>query len=125
MTRTDLLTLADQHYPRGPEKIAALRGYIVRHEPIDVDGWYVRGPSATIIRINSSAPKVRQRFTLSHEIAHLFEGTQSSIGVEGSEVYNPWSLEEIRANALASELLLPTERIRLSFPDGIVDRAAV
>ena len=108
-----------------PEKIAIRYGIVVRKEPIDgnVSGFLVRHPkkSGTIIGINSSQPRNRQRFTLAHELGHYFlhsgQGYEE-VHVDPLKFLVRWrdadsskgvDLEEIEANVFAAELLMPLQ----------------
>ena len=98
------MRMATENFPAGPESIAAHLDIPVMKSPMSgADGWCVRG-SNTIIRINSSAPRMSQRFTLAHELAHLILGTAPDIA---TEPFRSDNAEERAADQLASELLIP------------------
>jgi len=100
------------------EKIAEKLGAILSFEPFegdqDISGVLYRKGGDVIIGVNSSHARVRQRFTIAHEIGHLllhdreifvdkvvkvnFRDKRSSLAVDR---------EEIAANAFAAELLMP------------------
>ncbi|HYH65481.1 MAG TPA: ImmA/IrrE family metallo-endopeptidase [Urbifossiella sp.] len=109
MDRLAALQLAAQHFPNGPETIAAQLGAEIRLRRINIDGWCLRRPGGgALITLKDDAPETRRRFTLAHEVAHLILGTQSDVvGRRGSDLYDPRSPEEKEANQLGSELLLP------------------
>src|SRR5438067_1395910 len=77
----DAKSLAGDCFPRGPEEIADAMGVAVEYCPLaGTDGWCIqRKGHAPKIRINKNAVKSRQRFTLSHELAHLLLGTDPEI----------------------------------------------
>ncbi|MCO6454547.1 MAG: ImmA/IrrE family metallo-endopeptidase [Pirellulaceae bacterium] len=76
---------------------------------VGVEGWCVRGVN-TIVRLNSSSSKSRQRFTLSHELAHLVLGTEPDIA---TEPFRSDRREERDADQLASEFLIPSAQLEV------------
>lgn len=74
----------------------------------DADGNY-------IIKVNRFEPKVRQRFTIAHEIAHfLLHRDRIQAGVVDSVLYRSKlsSRAEAEANRLAADIIMPKESIR-------------
>ena len=91
--------------------------------PVDgVDGLclYLKTPGVrSKIVINSARPKVRQRFTLAHEIGHVLipwhmGNIVDNLDADASGVSTDyWTLEQ-EANSFAAELLMP-----FSFVEGV------
>lgn len=90
----------------------------------------VNGGNSTIL-VNSSHAKVRQRFTIAHEIGHFLLAEKSGIFVD-KKIYfrdsrsQPASdPEEITANIFAAELLMPTPHLKRELgriiKNGIID----
>ena len=125
MTPAEAIQVAAEKFPRGPERLAELLGAEVRSEPLGVDGWCVRGPQRTIIRLRSGTPETRRRFTLAHEVAHLIYGTRSKIADRGFECYDPKSALEKQANALAARLLLPVPHAQAAITAPVIDPSMI
>ncbi len=126
MDRAEVLRIAQEAFPSGPERIADRLGAEVRYAAINVDGWCLVPPSGRprIIMLNQGSPRTRQRFTLAHEVAHLILGTQPEVVGRGDrDLNNPTSPEEKAANQLASELLLPLLNVQPLFPLPIDSRS--
>lgn len=103
------LRITAEHFPRGPEELASRLGIEVEASRlVGVEGWCIRGDT-TIIRVNSSSSKSRQRFTLSHELAHLVLGTEPDFAMEP---FQSDRVEEREADKLASEFLIPDEQLK-------------
>jgi Zn-dependent peptidase ImmA (M78 family) len=119
MDLSEALTIAADHFPKGPEAVAAQMGIEVRHAPLTgCAGWCIRNKAIAIVRINSLMPKTRQRFTLAHELAHLLLGSESEVRSD-TDYLGSDDAEERSANHVAAELLLPrghVERIITSPP---------
>jgi Zn-dependent peptidase ImmA (M78 family) len=99
------------------EDVAVRLGAKISYEPFEgkgeLSGMLIRDKALTVIGINSAHPKVRQRFSIAHEIGHLVmhkgdvfvdqtirfnrDGT-SSLAIDRSE---------IQANRFAAALLMP------------------
>ena len=107
--------------PVDVEKIAKNLG--IRVEFIDFDkdeisGLLVRKGKKTVLGVNRKHSENRQRFTIAHEIGHFLLHKTKPIFVDelalhfrtqiSGEGINP---EEIEANALAAELLMPRQFI--------------
>ena len=78
-------------------------------------------PSGFEIKVNRHESKERQRFTLAHEIAHfLLHKDKIQNGVEETVLYRAEGIsnqEEIEANKLAAELMMPSRMIKIKL-DG-------
>lgn len=104
ISRAAAIRICTQHFPAGPEQLAAHLKVAVAKSPLQgVEGWCVRGKN-TVIRVNASSSQFRQRFTLAHELAHLVLGTEPDIA---TEPFRSNSQEERDADQLASEFLIP------------------
>lgn len=109
---------AEQHFPDGPEELAAHLGIDVRESELDgCDGYCISLADNSIIRINSLQSGNRKRFTLAHELGHLILGIPSLIGETFAQMIASDSDEERRVNQLASELLMPTSFVKATLPD--------
>jgi Zn-dependent peptidase ImmA (M78 family) len=113
-------------YPVDVEKLAADFGVsVVRKDwPDNISGAIGKDDRGYFIIVNSNHPKVRQRFTLAHEIAH-YVLHRDQIGKEGikdtwmyrSKVSDP---DERAANKLAAEILMPVDLLgRASVENGL------
>lgn len=73
-------------------------------------------PSGYMIKINRHESKERQRFTLAHEIAHfLLHKDKIGSGIFENILYRADGIsneEEVEANRLAAEILMPRDLIR-------------
>ncbi|WP_435016260.1 ImmA/IrrE family metallo-endopeptidase [Tundrisphaera sp. TA3] len=104
------LFLANKHFPKGPEFISEMIGADLVFLPLgNSTGWCIRRGNKSIITINSNDAPVRQRFTLAHEIAHLILGITPDVNPLGPLSSRRNSEKAI--NSLASELLLPGNRL--------------
>ncbi len=89
------------------EKRAGLR-VVVTHLPDGVAGACTSGP-APVLWLNAADAKVRQRFTLAHELGHVRCKHDGKLVVESYETLSGATTtpREIEANAFAAELLIP------------------
>ena len=85
----------------------------------DISGILYRGEKQTIIGINSTHSKARQRFTIAHEIGHLvlhdgelFVDQSVRVNFRDKRSSLAEDKQEIEANKFAAELLMPKEMIR-------------
>ena len=86
----------------------------------DVSGILYRDGARKVIVVNTRHSDVRQRFTVSHEIAHLMlhkgdpvhvdEGFR--INLRDPRAATAEDVEEIEANAFAANLLMPAEWLK-------------
>lgn len=120
----DELGLNDE-LPVDVEDIAIVLGADLQYEPYDgdVSGMLYRyDGGASVIGVNSRHALTRQRFTVSHEIAHLVMHTGQPMFVDKFVRVNrrdgASNREEAEANAFAAELLMPRHLIERE-----VDRA--
>lgn len=102
-------SLAEELFPRGPEEIAEILGVELDYCALTgADGWCVnRKGLPPKIRINKNAARVRRRFTLAHEIAHILLHTDAEIVSQSILPFQSVRKEERKADSLAAELLIP------------------
>ena len=103
--------------------------YVELDDPEDVDGMIVKvGDKPSIVVINVKKPLARQRFTLAHELGHLFlnhnerDMYDAETAREQSDYFSTYNKapKEIEADVFASELLIPFEHIK-KYHDRISD----
>lgn len=110
ITEADARTFAEAAFPDAPEKLANRLGIDVRSSPLSgCDGWCLVKGRKAIVHLNSKMKKVRQRFTLTHELGHLILGVPTVIGETYEDMLRSDSEEERRVNDLASALLIPAK----------------
>lgn len=102
--------------PVDVERIAAFLGFTVIpfDFPDNVSGVTFIETGVKSIGVNAGQARVRQRFSIAHELGHYLSGheayDESQIRVEGRPDYmSPHNRQEIEANEFASELLMPKE----------------
>jgi Zn-dependent peptidase ImmA (M78 family) len=95
--------------------------------PNGVSGQIVKrpqygSPSGYSIIVNSNEAHVRQRFTVAHEIAHFILHCSSiGDGISESTLYRAAGLssrQEVEANQLAAEILMPQNLLLLATQNG-------
>jgi len=86
--------------------------------PPGLDGLSVASSGLAIALVSSGISATRQRFTLAHELGHLFAGDSQRLTVD-ENVFGRKSPDETRANAFAAVFLMPIEAIRAAAPHGI------
>ena len=73
------------------------------------------GDSGFAIFVNADHPAVRRRFTIAHEIAHyVLHERKIGDGIFDDALYRSGlpHQEEVQANALAADILMPRNRVR-------------
>lgn len=121
-------------------KIARAEGLevVMRHLETDISGFLAKtGPSAGLIGVNSHHPRVRQRFTIAHELGHFFLSDHEGLHVDhkfefklrdetSAEGTDP---EEVEANSFAARFLMPTKMLKRDVtemgPIDAVDESAI
>ena len=105
------------------ERIASELGASISHRPFEdgVSGMLFRGDDGgmTLIGVNSSHSRTRQRFTIAHEIGHLqlhrgrpmILDAPGRVNMRDATSSKATDAEEIDANSFAAELLMPRERL--------------
>lgn len=129
-----------RHTRNAPVKVIALshdlglKVYTSQSLDDDVSGLIKRdaksgGPSGYAIYINAAQAKVRQRFTVAHEIAHFVlhksfigDGIVEDALLRAEGFTN--SLER-QANAMAADILMPRKLISEAQDKGIVEIPAL
>lgn len=117
------------------EQIAATLDVDVRPEPLEggLSGMLYRAHDGhVVLGVNSAHARVRQRFTIAHELGH-FRLHRDTLHVDGLVRRDQTSslaidTKEIEANAFAAELLMPRdlvlERVEELLPkSGVADPA--
>jgi Zn-dependent peptidase ImmA (M78 family) len=107
--------------PVDVEKLALAIGAEIRKDDFDgsLSGFAFQKRGSKFIGVNSSEGEQRQRFTIAHELGHLFLHKQSSVSYDtgmmllrDSHSSDGTDFKEIEANRFAAELLMPEESIR-------------
>jgi Zn-dependent peptidase ImmA (M78 family) len=116
-----LVQSAAEALPVDVESIAKANGATIFYEQFDddVSGVLIRDDNQTVIGVQKSQPKERQRFTVAHELGHLLLHAGRPIRVDRSfrinwrrnDVLKSTDVEEIEANAFAARLLMPTAMV--------------
>ena len=103
--------------PVNVEGLAKKLGISINYEPFkeDLSGVLVKEKKRTVIGVNSSHPKTRQRFTIAHELGHFALKHDGELFIDktvmkrdgrSSQAIDP---QEIEANSFAAEILMPSE----------------
>lgn len=147
MARADTMAqrVLDEHGPTQlpvePMKIAESLGVAVVYRPMnpEVSGMLLREGPRSIIGVNEAHAKVRQRFTVAHELGHLHLHPGRQVILDAAVRVNlrdqvsslATDREEIEANRFAAALLMPAEWIHrevaglgLTDPDALIDQMA-
>jgi Zn-dependent peptidase ImmA (M78 family) len=113
----ELLTLGNViHAPVPVHKLADLAGAELRSGtmPPELSGFLLRKGGRPVIGVNTAQVKVRQRFTIAHELGHLLLHPDESYVDRGFSVYfrdeksaTAEDLAEMQANQFAADLLMP------------------
>lgn len=100
------------------EGIAARAGFEVQYDTnmANVSGCCEVVNGKGLIVINANEPEVRRRFTLAHELAHLFLGHADNgkqFRDDPNTFANPYAfnIQEVDANRLGAEILMPSDAI--------------
>lgn len=117
-----LLIRGDVSDPPVPVKrLVRLVGAELAYQPYDgdVSGMLLRRDGRTIIGINSTHARTRQRFSIAHEIGHVLLHEKESFHIDkihplrfrDKRSSTGKDVPEIEANQFAAELLMPEEFI--------------
>lgn len=101
--------------PVSVEELAKHLGVTINYEPFkeDLSGVLVKDKKRTVIGVNSSHPKTRQRFTIAHEIGHFVLNHEGQLFVDKMVMKRDGrssqaiDIKEIDANGFAAEILMP------------------
>jgi Zn-dependent peptidase ImmA (M78 family) len=119
------LTLAEEYFPYAPEKIAEQYNIQVQRSPLSCDGWCLQVEDRAIIRINSTSPRARQKFTLAHELGHIILGIPPVVGESMFSTANRSSAEERKVDKLAASILLPKSKVLSDIKEVPVTAAVI
>lgn len=106
------------HPPVDVRMIAERKGAIVVDEPLEDQSFsgflYRRSDARPVIGTNSNHPITRKRFTIAHELAHMLIHPKTGVHLDqvvvqmrDSKSSMGMDEEEMEANRLAAELLMP------------------
>jgi Zn-dependent peptidase ImmA (M78 family) len=107
--------------PIDVDQVASILGAEIRSDKLqdDLSGFAYQKHGTRLIGVNSEEPYFRQRFTIAHELGHLFLHKQKSVNYDqgimlmrDSHSREGTDVKEIEANRFAAELLMPEEQIR-------------
>jgi Zn-dependent peptidase ImmA (M78 family) len=94
--------------------------------PGGFDGLSHSSKDANLIVVGTSRVPTRQRFTVAHELGHLFAQDNQGVHLDQNlyDSAHKKQPSEIRANAFAAEFLLPEETLRAT-ADGVAQSEVV
>ncbi|MER7459971.1 XRE family transcriptional regulator [Micromonospora sp. NPDC126480] len=92
--------------------------------PAGLDGLSVSSGGFRLALVNSGISATRQRFTLAHEIGHLFTGDSQALRID-ENVFGRKNPDEERANAFAAAFLMPEDALKAAVPRGYVSEDLV
>lgn len=107
--------------PIDVEKFAKLAGAEIKREDFNdvLSGFAFQKLGSKYIGINATEGPERQRFTIAHELGHLFLHKQSPVNYDqgvmmlrDSHASEGTDIKEIEANRFAAELLMPEDRLQ-------------
>lgn len=79
--------------------------------PDSVSGTIIKDEDLHAIGVNQNHPRVRQRFTIAHEIGHYIMGHDENKIID--DTFDKSTDKEKEANKFASELLMPYALLKL------------
>jgi Zn-dependent peptidase ImmA (M78 family) len=117
---SEIVTAGASTIPVDVEAIARNLGLRVRYEPLgDCSGKIQRGSDGRYdITVNERDPKVRQRFTLAHEIAHyVLHEPMIGDGIVDDAMYRSGLADvyETEANNYAAAILMPAPLVKARY----------
>jgi len=102
------------------ERIAIQLGAVVKYAPYEGElaGMLIQNGKSSIIAVNSSHHKNRQRFTIAHECGHLCLHGKRTFVDEGFSIWNrdenssyADDILEVEANQFSADILMPAKNI--------------
>lgn len=110
-------------FPVDVKQFAEASGATLRYDEFDkslgLSGFAYQKHGSKFIGVNKSEPEERQRFTIAHELGHLYIHKQNAVNYDvgimlfrDSHSSNGTDIKEIEANNFAAELLMPEDHIR-------------
>lgn len=134
-TARQILSAAAITEPPVPvERLVREAGAVVSYQPFDANDisglLYQAADSAPVIGVNSNNAKVRQRFTIAHELGHLTLHERQELILDRHVQVNfrdatsstASNQEEIEANQFAAELLMPHDLLERSLHSLLAGR---
>lgn len=113
------------------EEIAIGLGADLQYETYDgdVSGMLYRYDHGSLIGVNSTHPRTRQRFTVAHEIGHLVMHPGKPMFIDRFVRVN-WrngesDQHEVQANAFAAELLMPRHFVQRELDKALTKRGNI
>jgi hypothetical protein len=106
---------AEPAVPVNITAIATALGASTREVEMAQDGLLVEDGETATIFVRASAPNVRRRFTIAHELAHWALRSPALSGAVVSETREAFRSEEILCDTVAGALLMPQAWMRRSF----------
>lgn len=111
------------HTPVNVEWLAKTLGITIKKDDlgeVSLSGFAVDKHGKRYIGVNSTEPDTRQRFTIAHELGHLFLHKDNSVNYDqgGMMLFREdhsgdgSDIKEVEANRFAAELLMPEEQLR-------------
>lgn len=119
-----LADLKIEEPPVSPRDVAVRLGVPVFEWelPDEISGIFISYQNQFCIGVNEAHPRVRQQFSIAHEIGHLVYDRSQSLFLDFTEVSMTADLEklqdskaETRANQFAADLLMPAVWLRKDF----------
>jgi Zn-dependent peptidase ImmA (M78 family) len=115
--------------PVDPISIAKSHGITVlaKNDLGDISGSICNNNGHITIEYNKNENKLRQRFTVAHELGHYLSGhvdTNNKCFRDSSQSYskNHYDFQEVEANRRAAEILMPEEVLKhIIFSEGITN----
>lgn len=121
----------DDVLPVPVEDVARRLGAAIDYEPYEgeVSGMLYRSDRHTLIGVNSRHAKTRQRFTIAHEIGHLYmhKGTPMFIDrfMRVNRRDGASNVHEVEANSFAAELLMPRKLVAREVDRALSKRRSI
>jgi len=120
--------LRDAKIKEAPVRISDVVRYVPDRYNLTVAGWHDlpdkvdaltrKEAGITIIGYNNKVSVTRQKFSVAHELGHLYMGHlhgQSSIDL------NSTANDEVEANQFAAQLIMPPAMLRKDIKEGLKD----